>query len=210
MDGRSASRFLYVVFAIVIVATLFLAATGMAFAAGKTRYEQTSGSIVYTPVWNPDVPSPSLSDGSYSWTNSGGTATFSFTGTGVDWIGRRQVLFGIAEVKVDTGAWEEVDLYSTTDAMNVVVWSKTGLGNGPHTLVIRWTGRQSPASTQGIYYGGFAPHNPAALVAIDAFDVYTPSPATGVPASSGWSLGLLAVGGLAVAATVIVRRQMAA
>jgi len=161
----------------VLALLLGLVVPAAAFGA-VTRFEQDHPSVSYTPVWNVNVPGVGLSHGTYSWTNAGGSATFTFTGTGVDWIGRRQQWFGIAEVSLDSGPWQAVNLYSPDDFLTGVVWSASGLSNQGHTLTIRWTGRQDPASTEGVYGGGLPPYNVAALVGIDAFDVYTPD---GVP-----------------------------
>jgi len=170
MSRRSVLKSGVALLALTLLGSLVLAP--MAF-GGVTRYDQTDPAIAYTPTWNFDVPAAGFYGGTYAWTNANGTATFTFTGEGIDWIGRHQVLFGIAQVSVDGGAWEDVNLYSTTDTLSLVVWSKMGLDPGSHTVTIRWTGIQDPASAQGVYSGGVPPYNPAALVGIDAFDVYS-------------------------------------
>jgi hypothetical protein len=183
-----------------LIASLILLAAGPALADVKTRSEQNGPGVTYTGVWN-NWSDPLLSGGSYTWMNSPGGATFTFSGTGVDWIGLKHSYTGFGEVSVDGGPWTQVNLYSASPQYQQVLWSRTGLVNGPHTLAIRWTGLH-PLGPQAVYGGGLPPHNPAALLNVDAFDVYTPSPVVSTPASSPWSLALLALAGLAGIAVV--------
>jgi Bacterial Ig domain len=102
------------------------------------RVEETDPSVVLSAGWTAAGPNY------YAW--SGGTAvqsaaptataTFTFSGTSVAWIGHRSGSSGIALVKVDNGAAVEVDLFARTVEMNIIVWSKSGLAPGTHTLTI--------------------------------------------------------------------------
>jgi hypothetical protein len=89
----------------------------------------------------------------------GATVTFSFTGTGVSWIGARCEICGIAEVVIDGTLVAEVDTFAPTrPPASESMFSTSGLTSGGHTLVIRVTGRRNPSSGNWI-------------IAVDAFDV---------------------------------------
>jgi hypothetical protein len=82
---------------------------------------------------------------------------FSFTGTGVRWLGFLSTNTGIARVSVDGVFKLEVDTYSASPKLGVV-FTSDALTRGAHTLTIEITGRKNPASTDP-------------WVIIDAFDV---------------------------------------
>jgi len=123
-----------------------------------TRFEETAPSVAYAGVW--------AQDGSRPW--SGGTArfsgtahaqaTFTFTGTSVSWIGGRGPQTGIARVSLDGTLLAEVDTFATTEQMQAIVFSATGLTAGRHSLNIEVTGLKNAASAD-------------ALIVVDAFDV---------------------------------------
>ena len=92
---------------------------------------------------------------------AGANVTLPFRGTGIAWVGYLGPDGGIAQVQVDAGPPQEVDLYSPTARYQPVVFSATALTDGNHTLTIQATGRRNPAST-------------AARVVVDAFDVMAP------------------------------------
>ena len=89
------------------------------------------------------------------------TASFTFVGTSVRWLSMRGRNGGIALVRVDGGAAQEVDLFgSPADEFRTPAITIYGLSAGPHTLTIEVTGRTSstdPSST--------------AVVVVDAFEV---------------------------------------
>lgn len=61
-----------------------------------------------------------------------------FADTGPQW--------GMAEVQIDNGPWEIVDLHYFTDALDTVVYTATGLSKGMHYLRYRMSGRKNPAA----------------------------------------------------------------
>jgi len=147
-------------------------------AATISRLQETDPSVAYTAGWVQDnavvtvIPgiTTGLIQGSSlrAWsagaarlsTMPGAQASFTFTGTGVSWIGARGTQSGIARVSLDGVFVTEVDLYSPTEKIQAAVFTATGLADASHTLMIESTGRQNPASQ-------------SALVAVDAFDVTT-------------------------------------
>src|SRR5258708_6660296 len=87
------------------------------------RFEETDSSVTFSSGW--------ASDASRSW--SGGTAavstapgaqaTFTFTGTSVNWIGGRSTGTGIARVSVDGTFVAEIDTYSKTEEIRVTMFT---------------------------------------------------------------------------------------
>jgi hypothetical protein len=63
-------------------------------------------------------------------------ASFSFTGTGVKWIGAKNVDHGEAEVYIDGKLDTTVKAIAPTWLMQQEVYTKTGLSPGPHVLKI--------------------------------------------------------------------------
>jgi Big-like domain-containing protein/carbohydrate esterase-like protein len=88
----------------------------------------------------------------------GSSATFSFTGTSVTWIGYRSVDSGQARVLVDGALVEQIDLFARRNESQSRVYSVRGLSAGNHTLRIEVTGQKN-ADSQGF------------LVVVDAFEV---------------------------------------
>jgi len=92
---------------------------------------------------------------------AGATATLSFTGTGVSWIGLKCSVCGIATVSIDGGAATSVDTagpaaVGSPGLASGVVFTASGLAAGPHALVITVTGTTASSG---------------AHVIVDAFDV---------------------------------------
>jgi hypothetical protein len=89
----------------------------------------------------------------------GSTATFSFTGTAVSWIGVKCDSCGIANVSIDDGAPTSVDTAAgpAGSLISEVVFYASGLASGvSHTIVISVTGTTTSGGTN---------------IAVDAFDV---------------------------------------
>ena len=94
--------------------------------------------------------------------NAGARATFSFTGTGANWIAYRDEWSGIANVYLDGTLKGQVDTYATPSKPQAQMYSISGLASGSHTLAIEATG------TKGATSGG-------AWVWVDAFEVASAS-----------------------------------
>ena len=135
-----------------------------------TRLEDNSSAIAYTTA----TPWVLGYTGGFAW--SGGTAslgfavgqraTLTFNGIGVKWIGFRGPQTGIANVYLDGALVATIDAYNATQITQVVMYTATGLVDGPHTLAIEVTRTKNDAATD--YY-----------VVVDAFDVTT----NGAPSS---------------------------
>jgi len=91
----------------------------------------------------------------------GSTATFSFIGTAVSWIGVKCDSCGVANVSIDGGAPTSVDTAGgpAGSLVSEAVFYASGLASGvSHTIAITVTGTHSTMST-------------GANIAVDAFDV---------------------------------------
>jgi hypothetical protein len=121
------------------------------------RYEDYEPSIVYTGAWTHDNNARVWSEGVTSTSSqTGATATFSFTGTSVTWIGcEKDSAAGVADVYLDGAFVERIKLFQAypIEGYQMPVFRADGLANGPHTLMIR------VVNTDGSY------------VVVDAFDV---------------------------------------
>src|SRR6266496_2557822 len=71
----------------------------------------------------------------------GAQATFTFTGTGVRWIGARGPQTGIARVFLDGAFVEDIDTYALTEGPQHTDFTATGLAAGTHTLTIQVIGK---------------------------------------------------------------------
>jgi hypothetical protein len=129
------------------------------FRSGK-RLEETNAAVAYTTGWSQGDRSSAWSGGTAATSETAGArVTVSFTGTSLEWIGSRGPAAGIARVFVDGVYQGEVDLYEPR-RLQAVVYSRSGLEQGAHTLVIEATGLRNAASL-------------GAAVAVDAFDTRT-------------------------------------
>lgn len=121
------------------------------------RYEDDSPSIAYTGFWTHDNSARVWSAGVTSTSSElGATATFSFTGTSVTWIGcEKDSAAGVADVFLDGVFQERIKLFQPfpTEGYQMPIFRADGLANGPHTLMIK------VVNTDGSY------------VVVDAFDV---------------------------------------
>ena len=89
----------------------------------------------------------------------GATATFTFTGTGVRWIGFPCERCGIADVLIDGVRVATVDTFDLSrPAVSETLYTSPPLSAGSHTLAIEVTGT---ANTSSI----------GAFIVVDAFDV---------------------------------------
>ncbi|MGE5624314.1 MAG: Ig-like domain-containing protein [Bacillota bacterium] len=124
-----------------------------------TRIEQDNPAVAYTGTWVTASDS-SVSGGTATESNqANATATLTFSGTGVTWIGYKcGCAAGIADVSVDGGAPTQVDNYSATTEPQAKVFSVSNLPKGTHTLKITVTGT-------------FDRNGSTAYVVVDAFDV---------------------------------------
>lgn len=114
-----------------------------AMPGSPTRIGSNNGLIDYAGTWfDTDPPA----DGRCA-SQAGATATFSFTGTELRWVGSKQPDGGIAEVLLDQQLVATVDTFSAWAEYPVQLYDVVGLASGPHTIEIRVTGAGSAAAT---------------------------------------------------------------
>jgi len=130
-----------------------------------TRAEQNSSSVALTGDWQPNSLSLHSGGSAVLSMTAGSRATFTFNGTGANWIAYRDEWSGIARVYVDGNLLGEVDTYATPSAAKATAYSVTGLTASAHTLTVEATGTRSSAS------GG-------SWVWVDAFDASTTTTST--------------------------------
>jgi hypothetical protein len=116
-------------------------------AAGPGGWTYSDG---WTHCTNCDEAAPPVAyhGRSQSWSAvTGRTATLTFTGARVSYYGVTASHHGVAAVSIDGGPETMIDLYRTTKAGDVLLWTSPILPRGAHTLRIRVTGTRNPAST---------------------------------------------------------------
>lgn len=131
-------------------------------ADGTARVEEANAAITYTGDWIAGNRAREWSGGTAALGYAAGqTATLTFNGTGVSWIGFRGPQTGVARVLLDGAVVATVDSYAPTETVRAALYSVTGLATGSHTLTIEPLYAKHEASSD--YY-----------VVVDAFDVTTP------------------------------------
>lgn len=124
--------------------------------SNNSSYYQGTGKSVIPPE-----------DDSYS-SSAPAYAEFTFTGTGIQWIGETNYYCGVAEVYLDGVKVSTVDPFIAPSIINQFVnFSREGMPYGQHTIKVAATGLKNPAST--VY--------PGTRVLIDAFRYIPGSPA---------------------------------
>lgn len=112
-----------------------------------TLYDQTDPHLAYSGTWY-TFSTTSAFGGSYARANTNGASvTIPFTGQSLDWIAMKGTTTGIADVSLDGGPAQIVNLANPVAIYKQKVWSSGPLRNGPHTVTIS----RDPASSAGKY-----------------------------------------------------------
>src|SRR5205807_618892 len=82
-------------------------------AAAGTRVEQNATSVAYSGSWMTNSNAVHSGGSAIQAMDAGSRATFTFSGTGVNWIGYSDEWSGIASISVDGIAKGEIDTYKT-------------------------------------------------------------------------------------------------
>lgn len=132
-------------------------------AGGGSRFEENASAASYScpsgSQWHTVSNDALYSGGSASTSMAAGCRVrFSFSGTGVDWIGYADEWSGIADVYLDGAPVATVDTYASPAQSEVVLYSAGGLESGTHVLEIEVTGTRR-ATSAGDW------------ITVDAFDV---------------------------------------
>jgi hypothetical protein len=119
------------------------------------RFEETAATLAPEGAWagitGADVGVTLSGDRAVYEGAAGATATFTFTGTEVSWIGFPCEVCGIARVHLDGALVGTVDTFAATrPPASGVMFTARGLAAASHTLVIEVTGTANPSSG-GVY-----------------------------------------------------------
>lgn len=79
--------------------------------------------------------------------NTGDTFTFAFTGSGLSLCGIKGPRQGIAAISIDHAAESLVDCYAPVEQGQIVIYQNATLSYTAHTLTVRVTGENNPASS---------------------------------------------------------------
>lgn len=122
------------------------------------RMEESSPHLAWSGSWGRATDSR-YSDGALKWSNTAGAkVTADFTGTAVSWRGVKAPSFGKAAVYLDGLHVATVNCYSSTTKRQALLFSRSALTPGEHTLEIKVLGYRSSVSSGN-------------TVAVDAIDV---------------------------------------
>ncbi len=144
-------------------------------------HDDTDPALHYTGSWS-HVANQSYTGGDYdnteSFSNSAGDSmSVTFNGTSVRWIGSRTNNHGFADVYIDGVKQATVD---TSGSQNqAVLFQRSGLPDGAHTLKIAVDGTHSSTSTDN-YVSIDAIDVPAASQAPPTYPVVPQQPGTGI------------------------------
>jgi len=126
--------------------------------ASTVHYEQNDPAVQYSGTWYPNQGGFNSGGSAAMAMDAGSQATFTFTGTSVNWVGFSDPWSGIASVYVDGVLKATIDTYSPAQQAQKVQYSTGSLTSGQHTLSIVTTGQQNNQSG-------------AAWIWIDAFNI---------------------------------------
>jgi hypothetical protein len=100
-------------------------------------YSEHNGAITYRGGWH-DAPYRGYLGGNVAWsTTPGATATFTFTGSSVRWIGPKGPTRGLALVLIDGRAVARVNLWRSTFVARSVLFRRSFDATSRHTLTIK-------------------------------------------------------------------------
>jgi hypothetical protein len=106
----------------------------------STPYRQVVDDSVagyYRGDWVADFDAPGFTDGTDHYTAScSASVSYTFTGTSIAWVGSENYNHGTAAVTIDGGARTTVRTYARTWHKEVVLFSRSGLSDGSHTIRI--------------------------------------------------------------------------
>lgn len=118
-------------------------------------YEESSKQLLLSGPWI-RTQAALDSGGSSMYSSSAASASLTFDGSAVQWVGRRSASSGIAEVLIDGKVVKRVDRYSATNEYRQVLFEQQGLAAGTHTITVRWTGEAASAATSNaIHFDAF-------------------------------------------------------
>lgn len=129
----------------------------------SAKTDDRNAALVYSSGWA-TTSSGNYANGTGTYSlNTGSTAEYTFTGTGLKWYGVVGADHGQADVYIDNVLDATVDTYASHWAANTIVYAKRGLSNGSHTIKIVVRAQKNTASSNQ-------------FVEIDALEAITSAP----------------------------------
>ena len=130
------------------------------------RWEQDHPAVRSTGTWYPSTGASQSGGSTLQARDHGSQVQFTFTGTGIQWIGHRDPWSGVARVYLDGVLMATIDTYSAATQAQAVVYAASGLSNTAHSLTLVVTRRNKitalPSRSRSTY---------GEWVWVDAFDV---------------------------------------
>ena len=123
---------------------LFLAASATLMAA-DTTIQENDASVVLKGNWYVNNNAAHSGGAAVLASDSGASATITFTGTGISWIGVKDSYNGIAQVYIDGSAVTTVDTAASYTQYQQSLYTASNLSDGSHTLQIVVSGSHSSA-----------------------------------------------------------------
>jgi hypothetical protein len=114
--------------------------------APGTSYQETDTHLRYLGAWA-GVADQGCSGGTQKAVNGPGAVFIDFTGTQAHVIASKGPAYGVMKVTLDGAAQPNVDLYAGAASYQQIVFSKTGLTDAAHRLVIEWTNSKNAAAS---------------------------------------------------------------
>jgi len=168
--GRRSKWAAAVVAGVVVLTVSFPASPALAASTAEV-VQENSGRITYGPDAWQELTNPNDLGGTSRFRTTPGWAEIQFTGSAIEWIGRKSPGSGIARVLLDGLETERVDRYAASDQYQQQLLGPASdpSGFGTHTLRIEWTS-DANASTSA-----------ARSVHLDAFKILDFSALEGQP-----------------------------
>ncbi|MEH7087328.1 discoidin domain-containing protein, partial [Neobacillus drentensis] len=104
--------------------------------------------LTYTGNWTASgFPSGYYNDTDHFTTTAGSTAEYTFNGTSIAWYGVKGSDHGKADVYIDDALDSTIDLYQATRSVQSLIYTKTGLRSGFHTIKIVVRSDRNPSAS---------------------------------------------------------------
>lgn len=163
---------------VLLLAGIYLSVGVSSVTAAITTVNDDDPSVAYTGSWTNNDSCSGYYNNDLHWSNTNGSyAQISFTGTSIKWIGAKNTGHGNAKVYIDGNLDATVDTYASSWLKQQVLYEKTDLVSGPHTIKVEVTNTKNGNSSN--YYqdiDAFQYNNESATV--------TPTPTPAATATS--------------------------
>jgi hypothetical protein len=146
--------------------------------------DDEDSSIAFTGTWVSIPDSGYYNESSHGSKTAASVASYSFTGTSIAWIGAKSSNRGIASIAIDGVSAGTVDAYSVPSLYQQVLFSRTGLTPGDHTITVTASGTKNASASD-------------CWIDVDAFIVSAAAtPPDGQESDLVWETGVLSTAGV--------------